>query len=260
MKERIEVEYIHKDLIYKNYWNPNEQTKETYTNLLESIKDEGCDEPILVVEKEKDVEYLIIGGEHRYTGSVENGFEYIPCIVKRGDKWLDENFQKMETVKRNNLRGRLNDYKFTEIVRDVVEDTGLTYSEISYKTGFDSESKLMKHIIEDKEELEREVRKYAVESQEREDSGSVKHYDNVFDVVNTIFTEYGGQLQSGYIWFFHGGQMNLYLPINDSVNSEIVKLVDYIDKRGDNYSMCDFLQNAINNELMRLQHEGKPDN
>ncbi|MFM1524533.1 MULTISPECIES: ParB/RepB/Spo0J family partition protein [Helcococcus] len=55
---------------------------EKFNELIESIKDYGIINPLIVTNSDVDNKYVILSGRHRYLVAKELGYETIPCIVK----------------------------------------------------------------------------------------------------------------------------------------------------------------------------------
>lgn len=108
-----------------NDFNPNEQTAETFNELVKEIQQEGFDEPLKVVptgEGESQIvdgvetgtaRYRIIGGEHRYHAGRMLKYTKLPAIIK--PEW-DDRTQRIKTVRLNMLRGHPDDVKLQRLV------------------------------------------------------------------------------------------------------------------------------------------------
>lgn len=55
---------------------------EKFNELLESIKDYGIINPLIITNSSIDNKYIILSGRHRYLVAKELGYETVPCIVK----------------------------------------------------------------------------------------------------------------------------------------------------------------------------------
>lgn len=98
-------------------WNCNEMDTEEFAELCHEIKDGGFDEPIQVVPlKDKDAgKYLILGGHHRYKALIAVGKKEAPCIIKQHLTDADEKELMLWTVKRNNIRGKIDEQKYAKL-------------------------------------------------------------------------------------------------------------------------------------------------
>jgi uncharacterized ParB-like nuclease family protein len=106
------------DQLVPTSWNVNEMDEPEFAALIEEIRDGGFDEPCQVVpikEGQDAGKYLILGGEHRYKASAANGIEQIPCVIKEHLTNADEATLMEWSVKRNNIRGKLNKQKYAAI-------------------------------------------------------------------------------------------------------------------------------------------------
>lgn len=97
-------------------WNVNEMNDEEFSELVAEIEDGGFDEPADVVpSRDEPGFYLVLGGEHRTRACSSLGKTEMPCVIKTHLIGADEATLKMWSVKRNNLRGRLNRQKYADL-------------------------------------------------------------------------------------------------------------------------------------------------
>src|SRR4051812_39937204 len=81
--------------------NPNEQDEATTDQLIEGVKSEGVDEPLIVVPYLPEAgHYIIVSGHHRAKTAKLAGLTEVPCVIKEG--W-DDVRRKVELVRRNQL-------------------------------------------------------------------------------------------------------------------------------------------------------------
>lgn len=124
--------------IHPNPWNPNRMTERVKEAARESIRLYGFIDPLTVrPHPERDGEYQILDGEHRWLVAPEEGYEELPVIVLRD---LSEAQAKKLTVILNETRGEadvaLLGKLLADIRRDVDEDElrlGLPYSDAELK-------------------------------------------------------------------------------------------------------------------------------
>lgn len=104
-------------------WNTNVMEKEEFAALCQEIKEGGFDEPCQVVPlKGKNAgKYLVLGGEHRYKASIANGKREIPCVVKEHLSDAEEKELMLWSVKRNNIRGRIDAQKYALLEQKLSE-------------------------------------------------------------------------------------------------------------------------------------------
>jgi len=97
-------------------WNANVLPDKEFAELCKEIKEGGFDEPCQVVPSEKKSgKYLILGGEHRFKAAIANNFKEIPCVVKEHLSDSDDKDKILWSVKRNNIRGKLDEKKYAKL-------------------------------------------------------------------------------------------------------------------------------------------------
>lgn len=120
-----------------NDFNPNRQTDQEYSDLVESIRQTGPEylekDPILV--RPVDSSYEIVDGEHRWKACAELGFEEIYVEVEE----LTRDEAKRRCVIRNKDRGTLWYYKVSENLNEDWERYkrgGMIQEELGKRYGF----------------------------------------------------------------------------------------------------------------------------
>lgn len=106
------------DMLVLTEWNVNEMGKAEFDELVEEIDRGHFDEPCQVVPittGPNSGKFLVLGGEHRYKACKVIGHKDIPCVVKDHLDPDDEEELMMWSVKRNNVRGKINAQKFAEL-------------------------------------------------------------------------------------------------------------------------------------------------
>ena len=102
--------------VHPNKWNPNVEPPLVYEKLLESIKQHGFTQPILV--REYVGEYQIIDGEHRWKACKELKFTNIK-IESLGE--IDDKIAKLLTLLLNNIHGEDDVLKRAKILKQLSE-------------------------------------------------------------------------------------------------------------------------------------------
>ena len=103
-------------------WNVNEMEGPEFAALINEIRDGGFDEPcqvVLIREGSDEGKYLLLGGEHRYNASLSLEYTEIPCVIKEHLSDADEATLMMWSVKRNNIRGKINTQRFAELQKRI---------------------------------------------------------------------------------------------------------------------------------------------
>jgi ParB-like chromosome segregation protein Spo0J len=103
-------------------WNVNEMEGPEFAALIEEIRDGGFDEPCQIVpiaEGDHEGSYLILGGEHRYKAALSLQFTEVPCVIKEHLSDVDEETLMEWSVKRNNIRGKINAQRYAELQKRI---------------------------------------------------------------------------------------------------------------------------------------------
>jgi hypothetical protein len=118
-------------------WNVNEMGDEEFSELVAEIEDTGFDEPLQVIPITKqhldanhypdiskvavEGKYLVLGGEHRARAAISLEWKEAPCVIKDTLQESPESDLKIWTVKRNNIRGRINAQRYADLERSLSE-------------------------------------------------------------------------------------------------------------------------------------------
>ncbi|MGD9725809.1 MAG: ParB N-terminal domain-containing protein [Nitrospira sp.] len=103
-------------------WNVNEMDDPEFRALLKEVREGGFDEPgqvIPITEGDDAGKYLLLGGEHRKKVCVALEMTHMPCVIKEHLTDADEETIMMWTVRRNNIRGKINETRFAELQKRI---------------------------------------------------------------------------------------------------------------------------------------------
>lgn len=134
------VEWVDRDLLSANDWNPNHQAPPEHKLLTVSILENGWTQPI-VVRKHADGERLeIVDGYHRWLCSGKKELRAltdskVPVVVL---PQTDDATARMATVRHNRARGVHAVLPMADIVADL-NSRGLDSKEIGRQLGMDDE-------------------------------------------------------------------------------------------------------------------------
>lgn len=225
----VNVMDIPVELLIDSAENPNEQDEATFDQIVQGIKEDGFDEPIIVVPVEDGPnkgKYVIVSGHHRKKGGVLAGMKSIPAIIKPG--W-DEDKRLIQLVRRNQLRGSLNAEKFTKLFTKLANQ-GIDKSVLQLQMGFTKKEifdKLFKQVAKNLTPIQK---KKLSEAKER-----VTSVDSFSVVLNEIFTEHGSELDHGMLCFKYGtkAKQNVYyIECDLELDKRIKKFHEDIQSRG----------------------------
>ena len=106
--------------------------EESISELAQSIKTYGVIQPIIVTKKDKY--YEIIAGERRWRAAKKAGLEEMPCIVREDTERKNKEIALIENIQREDL----NAIEKAKSYKQLVDEYGLTYSELSENIGISS--------------------------------------------------------------------------------------------------------------------------
>jgi ParB/RepB/Spo0J family partition protein len=143
----LEHRFIDADRLYPNPWNVNEMDEFMFAKELESIRQFGFVDPLLVRPHPYEHEsFQIIDGEHRWRAGKELGMTVFPVNVIEAD---DETAQQLSIVL-NETRGRPNEVKLSSLVRSLLEKRG---EQVARALPFTSE-RLAQMVAEKEEKID----------------------------------------------------------------------------------------------------------
>jgi hypothetical protein len=193
---------IHKDLLHEHPRNSNKQNRHTFSELRESIRENGFDESLLVTPRDDGDGYWIISGNHRCRAGIAEGMEEFPCVIRADWNDVDEQIQ---LVRRNYVRGSLDKDAFTVAVNMIAEENALTVDDVREAMGF-QDSEVFLQFYRQEHEINKEVER------KRSDSApKVKMIDDLGMVISGIFEQYGDTVDQSFIVFPCGGKRHLYV-------------------------------------------------
>jgi hypothetical protein len=200
-------------LIDPSGFNPNEMDDDTFNRLVQEMEETGIVDAIQLVPAEGG-RFRIIGGEHRYHGAETLGWETIPSNVLVDERFVDENLQKLLTVRLNVLRGKLNPEKFTKLYEEMADVYGADQLQALFGfTHTDAWEKLVKGVTDAVEKsgvggsnLLRELNKR---------TSKAKTVDDLGVILNQLFQDYGSDLVHSFMVFAYGKKKHIYIMMSE---------------------------------------------
>lgn len=219
--------------LHEDVDNPNEMDEDTLDLLIDEIREQGFDEPILV-RRHPSIKghYQIGSGHHRVKAARALGMDTVPAVIK---EWTDRE-QKTALVKRNALRGELSAEKMVKLYSKLAK--GRDATQVQRELGFTSAKKLDGLIGEAAKALNPKQRKKLADAKE-----TIKSVDDLSSVLNRIFKESGSELDKGYMVFSFGGKNHHYFQITDETDSKLKSLLAACDATDTVYT--DFIEGLI---------------
>jgi len=237
--KQYEIRELSLGLIDPNPWNPNEQTNETFDVLVEEMDSDDGVGYIDLIQVAPQVEpwgtpgrYRIIGGEHRWRGLRVLGEESADCIVLTDPKWEDEDLQKFVTMRLNSLKGKLNPDKFMALYDDLAERHEVDAMQRHMAVTNDDEwfamtKDVRKQLESALGDADEEKKKKALEKFD-EVAKEVKTVDDLSNILNKIFTEFGETLDKNFLWFSFGGKKHIHIMFETSAFKTVKKVMDLV--------------------------------
>lgn len=117
-----EVEWVNRDSITPNDYNPNKQPPPEHRLLKVSILEDGWTQPIVVFDDGNGGKPVIVDGEHRWRVSEDSEVAHltggtVPIVRIKGDR----EHRMMSTIRHNRARGEHHVLPMAEIVRALLE-------------------------------------------------------------------------------------------------------------------------------------------
>jgi hypothetical protein len=232
--------------IHPNEWNPNQQTEETFNQLVEEIRADGFDHPLNVVpfsahpdSTEDSPQFKIIGGEHRWRAAKVVGLKRVPVVIH--DDW-DETQQKLKTVRRNLLSGEMDAKKFTALVASLSDDVDPQL--LPGLFGFINPNEFARFIITEKSEKEDTFLDGLVEDERKREKFAT---DSISDVIATIFVDCAETMDQNFLCFTYKGAVVNVVMCDEECNAAVKRLTKHLKKTGDD--VAQFVADAINCRL-----------
>lgn len=197
----MQVQWLDTGHVHPNPANPNQQDDATFNDLVKSIEQDGWTSPAQVVEIAVG-EFEIVAGEHRWRAAKVLGSR-LPAIVLPAEQYHEDR-RAWALVKDNQLHGVLNPEKFAKLYNDLKQ----RYSGDVLRTlmGFTSEDAFRKVYKEARDGLSPEMQKALDASKEE-----IKTIDDLSNVLNRLFAEFGSTLPSNMMVFSHSGRDVLWV-------------------------------------------------
>jgi ParB/RepB/Spo0J family partition protein len=199
--------------------NPNEQSEKVFDEIVNRVKTEGFDEPIIVYpEIKKGVptgKFKIASGHHRRKAAELAGMKTIPAVIREG--W-DEDRAAIELVSRNQLRGSIDPHKFTQLYNRLSK----RYDEDQLKQmmGLSDKRAFQQLYKQAKDQLPPKAKRKLEEAKEE-----IHSVEDLSKVLNQIFTEHGSTVDKSMVVFSFGGKEHHYIGLSKAAHKLMKALV-----------------------------------
>lgn len=245
-RTKLEVMDIPVEDLIADEDNPNEMDEATFDQLIEEIREQGFDEPIIVRPHPKlKGKYQIGSGHHRTKAAIVIGMQTVPAIIKQ---WSDRE-QKVALVKRNALRGELNKNKLIKLYKELSK--GKDGVQVQRELGFTNQKKFEAMYDEAMKVLTPKQKKKLAEAKEK-----IKSMDDLSSVLNRIFKESGSELDAGYLVFSFGGKNHHYFQIDQEVEDTLQSIIAKCESHDMSY--VDAMKQLVIEGQRFIVYESKP--
>lgn len=200
------------DKIEPNPLNPNRMAEDVFKKLVEQIEMHGFDEPLQVVQhpdKDKKDLFLLVGGEHRWKAAKILGMQKVPCVIKT--TMPDDLTINTEMVRRNMVRGELDNARFNKLIKFIKEKAeNINHEEIAMRMGF-SKAKDLERLLQ--KELENNVEK----AKKISEKSALNIIDNTRFIIEDVFSRFGDTVPFGFIFFSYKNRLHLLVQTDDEL-------------------------------------------
>jgi hypothetical protein len=230
--------------IRPNDWNPSEMSAAEFDMLTTNISDVGFLQPIVVVPVQEDdgLFYRIIDGEHRYEAQRLHDAEAVKCVIA-SDEILDEDQQRFQTIRMNQIRGSINPDKFVRLVNELADSGRYSLDELGINFGFVDQDAFQALLDDTRKSLPKEARKEFDKARPEITSG-----DELSNLLTRLFRKYGSTLPANYMILDVGGRESMWVRLSPDDWKRIRRIASAVLKEGvtfDSYLLAVLLQTPL---------------
>ena len=254
------------DCIVFTDWNCNEMSQEKLAHLQAAIEndedpeDHHFDEPLQVIPiTESEGKFLVVGGEHRTKIARSLEMPSVPCVIRHDLAKLGRKDLILWSVKRNNLRGRINAQKYAEMEAELVDHHGMTTEAARRSMLIDGDlAKALRATLavrdnehNDSDDGHAGDRQFGDDVDEaRENRRSKEELLSALKIAEQdVLLDSADTVENGYLFFVQGKKGQMHLVVDESQNlHEVIKQMVKSCK-GEDEKVDDFLFSAIRAEL-----------
>jgi hypothetical protein len=205
-------------------WNPNEMEQAEFNLLKEQIAEVGFIDPPTVAEVE-DAQgksfYRIIGGHNRVAAANDLGLKRIPVDVLQGERWKDEDLQKLQTVRLNVLHGRTNPEKMVALYNEMATKYG---ADVTKMLGYTTDHGLKKMIKQVAGDLSKTLDP-SLAKQFQEQAKEAKTVGDLEKIIQRLMADGGETAKHGFVVFSWGGKEHIYIAMSDKTRESLKRIV-----------------------------------
>lgn len=253
------------DLVFTD-WNANEMSEEDLAHLQAEIEDPTdqsktrFDEPLQVVPIKGQKKWLVLGGEHRARIMKALNQDAVPCVIREDLAGKSRHELMIWSVKRNNLKGKINAQKYAELEAELIQKGGMT-AEAARKSmlinGDLAKALRASAAVRENEPSDEtdgsDKPKDKITEQQREAAEKAQGKDELLQalkiVEQDVLLDSADTVEHGYLFFVQGskGQTHLVVDETKKLHSLVAKMVAAC--KGETTRVDDFLTAAIAAQL-----------
>lgn len=181
----------------------NVEDPDTFNQLVENIKQYGFTGAVEAAPNE-DGTYTIVGGEHRVKAAKLAGLKEIPVSVV----FWDEDEQKIQSIQRNVIKGKMDPHKFTKVFADLERKYGR--DELRRRMGLGAKDAMFRQLMKDiKKNLPQ-----SVQEQIEKRADKIRNVEDLAAVVQSLYAQYGNTLEYNFCLFTYSGKVHLMVRMD----------------------------------------------
>ena len=148
--------------------------------------------------------------------------EEFPCVVRTD--W-DVVQQQVELVRRNYVRGAINEAAFTVAVNTLAEEEGLPLDEIRAMMGFEDADVFLRYYKEEQDHQQSVVNQ--IREEQKSSAPAVKMIDDLGLVLSAIFEKHGDTVPYSFIIFPAGGKNHCFVAATPAIVRNMQDIAEY---------------------------------
>jgi ParB-like chromosome segregation protein Spo0J len=242
------------DLVYCD-WNANELPEPEMAALIEDIQHGSFDEPAQVVPADGG-KFLVLGGEHRTKALRALDHTEVPCIVRQDLVGKTRKDLILWSVRRNNIRGRVNEQKYAKIEQELVEQHQMTTEAARRSMLINGDlAKALKRADkkngQDKDEDQDDSPERGERGEQSDAHKETKDREGLLKSLKAaeqeVLLQSGDTVEHGYLFFAQDEKLHLVVNESSSLYGAVRRMVDAC--KGESATVDEFLISAISKEL-----------
>lgn len=230
--------------VVPNSYNPSVMYPEDEAMLGENIENYGFLQPIVVVPSERHGEliYEIVDGEHRFNELRALGEKTIPAIIV-DPSIFDEKTRRFQNVRMNKIRGHFDIAKFNNLVKDLVDNYGVSFDTIIPELGFTDEDEFHQLVEDARKNVPRAARK---DYDKAIRSNDINTLGDLHSLVERLWKKYGDTMPANWMILDFGQHRHLLISMKPSeIKLMVEKFQDCVECGYTVDSVISFLMSTL---------------